>query len=101
MNRRCASLIAFTHIPPHSIVPVAQTHVPARHIRSLLHALPHVPQSLLFESTSAQPEPQSISPGLHTHAPAVQISPVPQTVPQSPQCIGSFWKSTHRIAHTP
>ena len=71
MPQFCASLVASTHCPPHSIVPEGQPHEPPEQARPAAHALPQTPQlsgSLSMLAVLTQAAPHRVSPGMHVVA---------------------------------
>jgi hypothetical protein len=96
----CGSLAVLTQIPPQSVWPAGQTHLPATHSLPPVQALPHFPQCWLLDWRSKIPPAQLAMPGGSTqsvaHPPSMQQEPGKlQPLPQAPQLSGSVDVSTH------
>ncbi len=86
---------------PH-VMYAPQSHVPAAHVPTSPHSIPHPPQflgSVWYVAGSTHAPLQTTCPVGHPQAPAVQTPPLGQVVPHAPQLSGSVERSTQMLRH--
>jgi hypothetical protein len=93
------SVVRFTQVPPHNVVPVGQRHWPAWQVVPPLHAVHDAPQWAESVDASTQVVPQSVCGAGHAHAPDWHVCPPLQAWPQLPQFAPSLWRLVHAPPH--
>jgi hypothetical protein len=93
-----ASVLVFTHAPPHAVIPVGQPHAPLEHVCPAGHACPQAPQFALSVIVSTQLPAQSVCPAPQPHIPLMHGCPDAHAWPHVPQLAPLIRTSTHALA---
>jgi hypothetical protein len=97
----CGEVRKSTQVPPQSVSPTAQLHVPLVHARGKAQADPHAPQFVALAVVSTQAPPaQSMVPSGQTHEPPTHEAPVGHDVPHVPQLAVSTAVSVQLPEHS-